>query len=172
MGIGSYCLLMLYGVLPWFAFLPPGMRHAIRQFRKKEEFSIIVLSVFIAGLLSMSLVPQFVFALLIAKQVKGFFHEKFPYHRLVKVGAIIQLLVIVVGAMLLMVGGWQEMKGIGFRTMMVFGTIFWFTTFAFVIGIYGKNRRMIMGSAAICGLFTTFLFWGQVFPLLIEMDMF
>ena len=165
-GIGSYCLLMIYGVLPWFAFLPPGMRHTIKRFRAKEELSVIMLGLFIAGMLSMSLVIQFVFAFLIAKQVQGILSEKYPYDNFVKAGAVLHLLIVVVGAMLLMVGGWQELKGLGFRTMMSFGTIYWFSSFAGVVGILMKNRRLIMGSAAIAGMMVTFMFWGQIFPLL------
>jgi len=171
-GFGNYCLLMIYGVLPWFAFLPPGMRHTIKRFRAKEELSIIMLALFIAGIASMSLVVQFVFAFLIAKQIKGLFSEKYPYYNIVKAGAVIHLLIVVVGAMLLMVGGWQELKGFGFRTMMSFGTIYWFSSFAGVVGILMKNRRLIMGSAAIAGLMVTFMFWGQIFPLLVEKGMF
>ena len=167
MGIGAYLLLMIYGVLPWFAFLPPGMRHNFRRFRhQREELSVIVLGAFAAGLVSMSLIPQFVFALVIAKQLQGFFHEKYPYHNLVKIGAVIHLLLVVFGAMILMVGGWQEMQGLGFRSMMVFTTIYWFASFLGVVGIFSKNRRMIMGSMALAGVMVTFMFWGQIFPLL------
>ena len=162
----SYCLWMIYGVLPWFAFLPPGMRHTIKRFRQKEELSIVLLGVFIAGMLSMSLVVQFVFALLIAKQLQGFFDDKYPYYKVVKAGAVIHLIIVVVAAMLLMVGGWQELKGFGFRTMMTFGTIYWFASFAGVVGIMMKNRRIVIGSAATAGLTITFMFWGQIFPLL------
>ena len=171
-GIGSYCLLMLYGVLPWFAFLPPGMRHIIKRFREKEELSIILLGIFIAGILSMTLIPQFVFALLIAKQLKGFFHKNYPYENLVKGGAIIHLLIAVIVAILLMIGAWGELKGLGFRTMMTISTIYWISSFAGVVGVYMKNRRVIMGSAAVAGLMVTFLFWGKVFPLMQEIGMF
>ena len=171
-GAGNYFLWLLYGILPWFAFLPAGMRHVLKQFRKQEELSIIVLSILVAGMVSMSLVPQFVFALIIAKQVKGFFEEKYPYDNLIKLGAVLHLLVVMVGAMILMIGGWQELKGIGFRTMMVISSIYWICSLAGVIGVYGKNRRVVIGSAAVAGLFVTFLFWGQVFPLLEEVGMF
>lgn len=171
-GIGSYCLLMIYGVLPWFAFLPPGMRHTIKLFRKKEELSIIMLGLFIASVLSMSLVTQFVFAFLITKQIQGLFSDKYPYYNFVKAGAVLHLLIVVMGAMLLMVGGWQELKGLGFRTMMSFGTIYWFASFAGVVGIMMKNRRLILGSAAIAGVMVTFMFWGQIFPLLEAKGMF
>jgi hypothetical protein len=72
----------------------------------------------------------------------------------------------------LMVGGWQELKGLGFRTMMSFGTVYWFASFAGVVGILMKNRRLILGSATIAGVMVTFMFWGQIFPLLQGKGMF
>ena len=48
---------------------------------------------------------------------------------------------------------------------MAFSAVYWMLSFAAVIGLYGYNRRFVLGGMALAGLLATSLFWLQLFPL-------
>lgn len=164
--MGNFLLWMVYGMLPWFAFLPAGLRHGLRRIKQREELAVILGGWLLFGLLSMSLTIQLMLSIMIAKQILGFFTEKYPYDKLVRAGAILHIVIAVLALTVLMIGGFTEMEAIGYRSMMVFGTIYWVLAIVGVLGIFMKNRKMILGGMAMSGLMAVFIFWVQVFPLL------
>ena len=162
LAIRDFTFMTFIGVLPWIAFLPAALVDMWRKMRKGEEFSTLTFGWLIAACLSMSVAVQVIFALLIAKQIQLFFAKNYPYENLVKLFAVLHL----VGAFILgaglMVNGWQFLQGTGFRAGMAVNAVYYIPTFMAIIGIFGRDLRLILGGSALAGLFVTLFFWLQL----------
>ena len=162
----DYFLVQLVGMLPWIAFLPAALADLIRKLRDREEMAIILSGFFFFSLFSFGLILQFAFALLIAKQVEYYFKPNYPYANLVKSVAVLNLIVSFFLVAVLLLTGYESFGAIGFRSRMGIGGVYWAFTFISVIGLFGQNKKIIIGSMTLAGMLTMLLFWTQIQPLL------
>jgi len=166
LSIPKYLGISLLGMLPWIAFLPAAIIDMFAKLKRKEEMSIITSGWLLAGLLSFSISLQAAFAFLIAKQIQAFFHPNYPYTNWVKTFGVLNIVGAFVGGMLLMLNGFYLLEMQGFRLGMSVGAVYWITGFIGVVGLMGKNNRLMMGGMAASGLLLTFFFWARVGPIL------
>lgn len=154
------------GFLPFAGFILAGLWEVFQKVRKREEFSIILLCWLIAALIGQSLLLSMGLALLVAKQMDAYFIKQYPYRSIVKTGAILQVLLAFLGLTFLMLRGFYEFRGMGFRAALAFGALYWMPALIAVIGLYGMNRRFVLGGTIFSALMATLFFWVQLYPLL------
>lgn len=164
-GYRKYLLWNLFGILPFIGLLLGGFKETYLKFRKGEELATINLALVLGAFISQSLMLQFVFAILIAKQLQLYFVKNYPNESLVKAGAVLHLIVVFAVAFFLMMGGMFQFGGMGFRTGLALGTVYWILSFFSVIGLYGKIKRLVVGGVLLSGLLASRIFWAQVYPL-------
>lgn len=161
-----YWLVTLLGFLPFTGFVLSGLRDYIPKLRKGDETALIVLVWIGAGLLAGTPVAGVALALLIARQMDAYFHPNYPYAAVVQTGAVLHLILVFFGAMGLMLGGLHYFGGLGFRAGLAVGAAYWSMSFLGVIGLYGKQRRLVIGGPILAGALAVLLFWLQAFPIL------
>lgn len=159
--IKDFSIVSILGILPWIAFLPAALIDMFKKLKKGEEMAILTTGWLIGGLLSMSLGLQAVLAFLVAKQIYAYFHEHYPYGNWVKTFAVLNIIFGFIGGILLMLNGFYALEMEGFRLGMSIGAVYWIPAFLGVVGVFGKNKRMIMGGMALSGLLLTFFFWAR-----------
>lgn len=165
-GFRDYFLISLAGVLPWIAFLPAAVLDLFQKLKKREEMAVILFSFVFFSVLSFGLILQVAFAILIAKQVENYFKPGYPHTNFVKTIAVVNLVfsfVLVAGFLLT---GYDTFGEIGFRARMGLAGIYWAFGFLAIIGLFGKNKRMIVGGMALSGMLAMLMFWTQISPLL------
>lgn len=155
----DYSLISILGMLPWIAFLPAAIIDMTKKLKRKEELSILSSGWLLGAILSFSLGLQAIFALLIAKQIEAFFHPNYPYANWVKTFAALNIVAAFIGGIFLMLNGFYALEMEGFRLGMSIGAVYWIPAFLAVVGIFGKNNRLITGGAALSGLLLTSFFW-------------
>ncbi len=160
-----FALGALLSTLPFLGFFGAGLWDSIQKARKREEWSILVLSWIIICLLVQSPAVLGGIALLTGKHLSDYFRNNYPHGNIVKTIMLLHLVGFFFVATLLMLGGFFEFRGTGFRSGMAFSAVYWMLSFAAVIGLYGFNRRFVLGGMALAGLLATSLFWLQLFPL-------
>jgi hypothetical protein len=156
----------LLGILPFVGFVVAGLVETVQKARKGEELALINLSLLIAALAAQSMALQVVLALLAAKQLQAYFVANYPYKSYVRGVAVMQLIVAFCVIAFALMAGFYELRGVGFRSAISAGGVYWMASFLGVIGLYGMNRRLIWGSPLMGGLAATFLFWVQIYPVL------
>ena len=159
-------LYQIIAFLPWLGFVPASLWDMIQKLRKREEMAIVLFSLLLFSVISGGLVLQFALALLVAKQIDNYFKPNYPYTNLVKIFAVLNLGFSFLIVAIVLLTGYDSFSEIGFRSKMGTGGIFWAFSFLGVIGLFGKNRNMIIGSMSLCGLLTMLLFWVQIAPIL------
>lgn len=165
LSIYKYVIIIFLGTLPWFIFFPSGIWNMVKRLRQKEELAVITFSWMMGSLFSISLAAQVVFALIIAKQLQGFFDKNFPYGNMVKSSALMHLGVILFGAIYLIIISWENLKAEGFRAAMVSTLFYWMGCLLAFIGLYGPNKKIILGGLAFAGLLVSHFFWTKAFGL-------
>ncbi len=164
--IWDYLVANLLGVLPWLAFLPAAIFELFQKLRKREEMAIISIAFLLFSFLSYGLVLQFAFAFLIAKQIENFFKPNYPHSNLVKSFAVLNLLFSFFLVATFLLTGYDTFAEIGFRSRMGVAGVYWAFGFLAVIGLFGNDRKMIVGGMALSGMLAMLLFWTQISPLL------
>lgn len=162
--IFKYLIIIFLGILPWFTFFPSALWNMAKRFKQREELAIITFCWTIGSIFSFSAASQVVFALIIAKQIQGFFDKNYPYENMVKSSALMHLGVILFGAIYLIMISWENLKGAGFRAAMMTTLFYWIGCLISFIGLYGKNKKMIVGGLSIAGLLASYFFWTKAFP--------
>ncbi len=161
----NYFTAIIIGILPWFVFFPAALKNMIIRFRKREELAIITCGWLLASIFSFSLATQAILALLIAKQVIGYFDKNYPYENWVKTTSILHLGFALFAAIYWMIIWWEKYTGDGFRPAMWTSFLYWSGCLVAFLGLYGKNQKSIIVGLTMAGLLTSYLFWSQVFPL-------
>lgn len=162
----GFYLYSLLGMFPFLGFLLGGLWEMASKLRRGEELALLNASLLGATLVAQSPALQLVLALVIAKQMHVYFHENYPYRGLVRTGAILHLILVFLLATILMLGGFFRFEGVGFRSALAFGAVYWMLSFVAVIGLFSGNRRYIWGATIGSGLLPVLLFWLQVYPLI------
>lgn len=163
-GTGVYLLANFLGILPWLAFLPAAFVDLFRKLKKREEMAIILSGFLVFGILSFGLVLQVALALLVAKQVENFFKPNYPFAGWVKSTAVLSLNFTFILVAMLLLTGYDALPAIGFRSRMGMGGVFWAFSFLAVVGIFMKNKNMIVASMSLSGILAMLLFYTQISP--------
>lgn len=165
-GLGEFSLVSVLGALPLLGFLLAALVASAKNLRKSEEFSVLFLTWFVVALFTQSLSILVVMSILIARHIQDFFHRKYPYGKYIQLLSTLHLVAFFFVAAMLMLGGFFIFRGTGFRSGLAFSFVYWVLSFILVIGIFGRNRRMVYAGAFLSGLLSTTLFCLQIFPLL------
>lgn len=164
-GYGIYLLVIFLSYLPLQGFFIAGLVAAIKNIKKKEEFSLYFLPWLLIGLLLQSPSVVVVMAIFITKHLQDFFVKNYPYGGYIRIYSTLHLITFFFVAAFLMLGGFFIFKGTGFRSGLSFSFVYWVLSFILVIGVFGKNRRFIYAGAFLSGLLSTTIFCVQIFPL-------
>ena len=165
-GMPHYLGITLLGLLPWFAFLSAALLDMFAKLKRKEELALLTSGWLLAALLSFSVSLQAVLAFLIAKQIIKYFDPNYPYTNWVKTFAALNIVAAFIGGIVLMLNGFYLLEMQGFRLAMSVGAVYWITAFIGVVGVYGKNRKMLIGGMAASGLLLAFFFWTRIAPVM------
>ena len=171
MGIGSmyskwFFPIVLLGVLPWFGFLPVAFWDMFQKLKKKEEMAIINLGWILFGIFSQSMVLFVGLAFIMGKQLLAYFGKNYPYPRWVKAAALVNMIFTFCALIVVMMGGFEQFKEIGFRSLINLSAIYWVTSFAGVLGLFMRSNPMVTGGMAMSGILSAMVFWVMVNPLL------
>ena len=156
--------LQALGLLPWLGFLLAALWNTGVKARKGEELSIILGSAFVASLLTGSLLPQIVLGLMIARQVNDFFRPGYPYRPIIVFGSIVQLVGFFFLAMYVMMTGFRELGGTGFRVGMALGLVYWIPGVFGLVGMWSKGPKLLIGGRVLSGLLVMLIGWLLLFP--------
>ena len=155
----------LLGFLPFLGFVAGGIRELWTKFRKREELAIILVAWGGAAILAQSHMLAVWLAFMVAKQMVAYFAPGYPHRAVVKTGALLHLIAAFFLATFLMMKGYYEFGGVGFRAGLAFSGAYWIPVFLGVVGLYGMNRRYLWGGTILSGMLFTFFFWIQLGPL-------
>lgn len=164
--LGQNLFYHFLGVAPFWGFVLAGLWETIRKVRRGEELAAIMVAWLVGGLLGQSALLQAVLGLLAARQMIAFFNENYPHRPIVRTGAILHLILAFFVAMGLMMLGFAEFGGAGFRAGLGFSVPYWALSFIAVIGLFGLRARMLLWSPVFAGLLGTLTFWTQLNPFL------
>lgn len=160
-----YLAYALLGTLPFIGFVFSGLWESFQKAKKGEELAIINGIIVVAALFSQSMALHAAFALIAAKQLQSYFVQNYPYRSIVKTATILHLVLTFCAITIILMGAFYEFRGVGFRSVLAAGGVYWMASFLGVIGIYGMNRRLVWTSALMTGLLAAFLYWIQISPL-------
>ena len=162
----QYLLILFLGLLPWTGFLVASLADLVCKLRRGEEMALISCALLIAALAAQSLVLTGALALLIARQLSAYFQRNYPFKAWVKGFAILHLLCSFFLITYFLLSAYAIRGGVGFRSAMAAGAIYWMLTFIGVLGLYSFRPRLVLGGMAWGGMLGFLLFWIQVFPIL------
>ena len=160
--------LQLLGLFPWLGFLLAALWNVPQKVRRGEELNLILGLWLLAAAAGGGLVVQLVAALLIARQANDFFRPNYPYKPLVIFGSIAQLLGFFFLAMSLMMTGFRELGGTGFRVGMVLGLVYWAPGVFGVVGLWSKGPKLLLGGRVLSGLLVMLVGWLLLYPLVAQ----
>ena len=163
---GEFFLWQLIGLLPWLGFLPAAIWDLIQKLRKREEMAIILFGWLIFSVLSHAIILQMCLLFLMSRQVEGYFKPNYPYKGLIKTFSIINLIFAFFALLTIMLGGYAVYAGFGFRSTVVFAALYWALGTLAVIGLFGDNRKLVIGGFTLSGAFSLLLFWVQINPII------
>ena len=152
-------------MLPWVGFLVAGLVELVRNLKKGEEFSILVGGLLLGSIMGGTLLLQWVFALLIAKQLQRFITRGYPLGNLLKTLTILLLLSVLLGAILGMIIGYYKFGGQGFRVGMSLILAYWMPGLFGAIGLFGRNQKLVVLGTVLGVLLLCLAFWVQAWPL-------
>jgi hypothetical protein len=156
----------LIGILPFLGFAIAGLWETYKRSNKGEEMGIINIGFFFAALLSHALVLQVLLAMLAGKHLTSYFDDRYPHKNPVRAGAVIHLIVAVLGLTYFMLWVFFQFKGPGFRAGFIVCGLYWMWSVIAVIGIYGMNENYVRLGTIMSGVLFTSLFWLQLGPLM------
>jgi hypothetical protein len=162
---GKYLLFNLIGVLPFIGFLTGGILDLFYKLKRGEEMSLIIFVLILFSILAQSPVLQAGLALLITKQMLLFYDERYPFKSWVRAITIVHLIFAFGLSVVLMLGGFSEFGGLGFRSGLIFSFMYWAVGVIGVFGQYGTQRTMLIGGPVASGVLTMLIFWMQLYPL-------
>src|SRR5690606_9052576 len=82
----------------------------------------------------------------------------------VKYTAVLSLNFTFILVAMLLLTGYDALPAIGFRSRMGMGGVFWAFSFLAVVGIFMKNKNMIVASMSLSGILAMLLFYTQISP--------
>lgn len=165
---GIFLLYVSLNFLPWTGFFLAAFPDAIYKLRRREEMALILVGIVLAGLLGASLLLILALALLTGRQLSAYFQPNYPHQSLVRSGAVVHLIFSFLAITYFLITAFTEIGAAGFRAVMAPGAIYWMFTFVGVIGLFGNQRRLILGGMAWGALIAMFLYWTQTYPVFFQ----
>lgn len=158
--------LIFAGTLPWIGFVLSGLFQIVKRLGKREEFAILMGSWLVAALVMKSLSIIWLFAIIAAKQLENYQLPNFPkiQENIIKTFSLLNLIAAFCGAIYLMLNMFYIFEAPGFRAAMFTGAVYWMPLIFGVIGLYGKNDKLIRAGFATAGVLVTSMFWLQMYP--------
>lgn len=153
-------------ILPFIGFVIAGIRDLFYKVKRGEEFSLLITAWILSALLAQSITLSWVLAILAAKQMQLYFNPKYPFAAWVRGPAILQLVLAFFIIALGMIYGFWAFRGIGFRSLVAAGGLYWGMGLLGVIGLYGFNHRLVIGGPVLAGVLLVLLSWLQLGPIL------
>lgn len=153
-------------IIPFVGFVIGGVRDLFYKVKRGEEFALLITAWILSALLSQSITLSWVLAILAAKQMQLYFNPRYPFAAWVRGPAILQLVLAFFVIVLGMIYGFWAFRGIGFRSLVAAGGLYWGMGFLGVIGLYGFNHRLLIGGPVLSGVLLILLSWLQIGPIL------
>lgn len=160
----EYFMALFLGLLPWLGFMPSVLWDWLKKLKAKEELAIIGFCWLLAGVLSRSALPQWIFALLISKHIWAFLSRKYPYSSWVITFGFANLILSFFAVFMLIMSGYLNFSGLGFRSAVGVGVVYWVLMTLGAIGILGRNKSLLIGGLSGSALLGFFLFWINLNP--------
>ena len=167
--LGDYRRLLGYsllGCLPFIGFTLAGLRDLPFLARRGEEQAQLLAVTLLVSWLAQSLLFTVVLLLLTGKQLVNYFKPNYPWRDWVRGGATLHLIFAAIGAILVLLGGFIQFQGAGFRAALGMVAAYWIFSLAGVIGLYGNQRDWSLGGCLLAGTLSVLFFWTQVYPYL------
>ncbi len=155
---GVYLLLQFLALLPWLGFLVAGLYEMVLNLRKREEMSLVAAALLAGGLFSFSLLPQWAFALLIARQLEGYAKKNYPYENAVKGFAILQLVLSFALVFALVLLGTVSGAG-AYGNFALKGLLLWIPAVTGIIGLFMKRPVLYIGGPLVAAFAGWLLFF-------------
>jgi hypothetical protein len=153
------------GLAPFIGFALAAVRDLFYKIRRGEEQAQLVAIGLVGGLVTQSLIFPFLLVFITAKQVQYYFQQpNYPWQDWVKGGQVLHLILVFIGVVLALLGGYLTFQVDGFRAVMGCGVAYWLFSFVGVIGLYGIRRDYVLGGMTLAGLLAVLFFWIQVYP--------
>lgn len=165
--LGDYSRLLSYsllGCLPFIGFTLAGLRDMAFQARRGEELSQLLATTLLLSWLAQSLLFTVILLLLTGRQLVNYFKPNYPWRDWVRGGATLHLIFAAIGAVLVLLGGFVQFQGAGFRAALGMVAAYWIFSLAGVIGLYGDRRDWSLGGSLLAGTLAVLFFWTQVYP--------
>lgn len=150
------------GMLPWLGFLVAGIVDLFRKGSKGEELSILLGGLLLGALLSNTLLLQWAFALLVAKQLQRIGTPGYPFGNLVKTFTVLPLLAWLLAGISGLVAGYVVMGGSGYRIGVSLILAYWIPVLFGAIGLFGNRHRLMSLGMAAGALLFSLAFWTQL----------
>ncbi|MFK7810194.1 MAG: glycosyltransferase family 39 protein [Saprospiraceae bacterium] len=155
---------LVIGMLPWLGFLPATLVDLVKKWRSNEELSIIIMAWLVAALVSQSVSIVLVFSFMIVKQVWVVLRPGYPYLRLVKGFALLNLISIFIIVFLALLSGISWVGEVGYKPLLLAVFVYWVLSFLGVLGLFLKDRRVVIAGTVFSGLFPMLIFWWAIYP--------
>jgi hypothetical protein len=94
----------------------------------------------------------------------NYFRPNYPWRDWVRGGATLHLIFAAIGAVLVLLGGFVQFQGAGFRAALGMVAAYWMFSLFGVIGLYGNRRDWSLGGTLLAGTLAVLFFWTQVYP--------
>lgn len=164
LGLGWWIGAQLTGLVPWFGFMLAGLKESYDKYQRSEELSVLMVGGLLAGVLSGGLVLQWVLALLAGKQLISYFHDKYPYGKWVKGGAVFVIILSCILVTASMIWAYAQFSFVGYRAFMITGGLFWVISLVAVVGLYINKYHLITLGFMMSGLMLNFGLWYRIAP--------
>lgn len=161
---GVFVGLSLLGMLPMAGFVLAGFRDLYFKIAKDEELSLILVFGMLAALLAQSTLLHFLLALLAAKQMQLYFSAAYPWRNWVRTVAVLHVVLVCLLLFFLLVTGFIQLEGAGYRAVLGAGLPYWVFSFIGVVGLMAVRRDWAIGGTVLAGVAGMLFFWLQLYP--------
>lgn len=163
----QFLLFSILGLGPFIGFCMASLRDLFYKLKKNEELAKLLLIALVGSFLVQSLVFPFLLVFMTARQLHHyFFTPNYPWQNWVKTWQVLHLVVVFVGVILALIGGFTAFEIDGFRAVLGCSAAYWMFSFMAVVGLYGKQRDYVIGGMTLAGVVALLFFWVQVYPFL------
>ena len=161
---GVFLGISLLGMLPLAGFVLAGFRDLYFKVAKDEELSLILVFAMLAAALAQSTLLYFLLALLAAKQMQLYFLAAYPWRDWVRGVAVLHVVLVCLLLFFLLVTGFIQLEGAGYRAVLGAGLPYWIFSFMGVVGLYAVRRDWAIGGTVLAGVAGMLFFWLQLYP--------
>ena len=166
-GNKSYYLPVIFLVFfPWIGFLVGGLTELFRNIGKREEVSILLAIWTVAGISSFSVAALTPMAIIGGRQAWRYFMRGYPFPSVVRGFQIIALIVSFFAFMWLMMEGFRQFGGNGFRLAMIVTSLYWMMSFLAIFALFLFKHKLVWNLIFTAGMGATFLAWALWNPII------